>query len=741
MKASIQTKILGSFGVAILALAGFVGLTVQNSLGDREAIRALTVLDEGRSTLLDLELQVSNIWQYLTDASLTRDLTGVTNRAEKAFNAAKADLATIGTMTLVDDQSRLFSPIEAALNDFYTTGTAMVGAYGRGKADGDAVMKSFDASGEKLLMSIAALRDPLLKHRQESEAAYNANLDSDIVRFSAMGGFAIVLLGLLALYLTRALSRPIRSASNALRTLADSQGDLTLRLRVANKDETGQLTAAVNDFLSKIQKILVAIDDTVHKNTNLAGSLNESAQDSAKAVTELARQASALKKGIASLDLDIAGSSAAVEEILANVDSLAKQIKNMDVMVGRSGSAIQQMMASITGVSQLADTKVAGVSTLVDLTRKGGERVRKTNVVIGKVAENADAMLALIDLINDIADRTNLLAMNASIEAAHAGMSGRGFAVVANEIRKLAFDTGANAQKIGASLKETGAQIRQAQQDSLATQEAFTVLEEEVLEFSAAMKDVSESMNAMSEGGIEVLGATAELIQTSQVISTSSEEMSYGAREILSATEHVKLVSATSLDQTKQVDALASELTRTALRVSAFGNQNRYNNKILTSELERFHLGVDVSQRTNTVNMGIDWNDILSVGILEMDDEHKELFKRINALLVGLLGTDGSRNIPNLMASVIEYTVFHFNDEQELMRKHNYPKLKNHMELHTYYLKEMGEIQAELTAGNFNAPLLIKIQEKMVNWLLEHIAKVDHDYSEFILAKDTPQKV
>jgi len=735
MKISIQTKILGSFAIAMAVVVFFVVSIIANGMGDQRKVSQLSTLDEARSVVQDLQLQTANVWQYLTDASLTRDQNVVTTSAQKALDAAKEDLKTLATMNLVPDHATLTSAIEAALNDLWTTGTAMVGAYGRSKADGDAAMETFDAAGVALLDRIGALRGPLLDLRSQAEVSYTANLNADIINFSIIGTLTIVVLILLALYLTRALGSPIRSASSALKTLANSQGDLTMRLMPRGHDETAELVVNVNLFLTKIQKILLAIDDTVHKNMNLAQSLNDSAQDSARAVTDLAKQAENLKNGIGSLDLDIAGSSAAVEEILANVASLARQIANMDSMVTKSGSAIQQMMASITGVSDLADAKVAGVQTLVDLTRQGGDRVRKTNVVIGKVAQNAEAMLALIDLINDISDRTNLLAMNASIEAAHAGVAGRGFAVVANEIRKLAADTGANAQKIGTSLRDTGEAIGQAQQDGLATQEAFALLEEEVQEFASAMKDVSESMMALSEGGIEVLGATAELIQTSQVISTSSQEMTAGAQEILTSTEHVKLVSAQALDQTREVDALAAALTRTSLRVSAFGNQNRYNNKILTAELERFRLGADPTQRTDEVHMGIDWNDILSVGIQQMDDEHKELFRRINDLLVGLLGPAGGANIPTLVAAIMEYTVFHFTDEQELMRRENYPRYEQHRTLHDAFLKEWGEIQALLVAGQFSAPLLIRIQDKVVNWLLDHIAKVDHDYSEYILGK------
>ena len=735
MRITIGQKIGAAFGLASAVVLLLVATSVQNSLSDMRAMEDVVRYNTAAQSIQDLKLQTSQIWQFITDAALTRNQTAVTSDAQASFDAARAQLKQLAEDIVFDQQVALLKPIEADLLDLWTQGEAMFAAYGRSKSDGDAAMELFDKAGHQLLTDIAALNDPVQVLLSQRAAAYQVDLQNDLWFFSIVGVLAMLAaLGIWAL-LRLSISNPIRRASMALRVLADSQGDLTVRLMPRGSDETADLVVSVNRFLDKIQGILVNIDTTTHKNTNLAVRLNESARESAQSVTDLAERASQLRKGIGSLDLDIAGSSAAVEEILANVESLARQIGNMDAMVGRSGSAIQQMMASITGVSELAEAKVSSVSTLVDLTRQGGERVRKTNLVIGRVAQNADAMLALIDLINDISDRTNLLAMNASIEAAHAGMAGRGFAVVANEIRKLAFDTGVNAQKIGTSLKETGDHVRQAQQDGMATQEAFALLEEEVLEFAGAMKDVAQAMDAMSEGGIEVLGATAELIQTSQVISTSSQEMSYGANEILTATEHVKIVSSQALEQTKEVDSLASELTRTALWVSAFGNQNRYNNKILSTEVERFRLGTDPTKRSDVVTLGIDWNDILSVGIEEMDSEHKELFRRINALLVGLLGPKGEADIPALVKAILEYTVFHFDDEQDLMKREKYPRYDQHKVLHDAFLQEFGEIQSLLLSGEFSASLLIRIQDKVVNWLLEHIGKADKNYSEFILSK------
>jgi hemerythrin-like metal-binding protein len=732
MKVTIRTKIFLAFGIAILAVGFFVASTTLNSFGDRRDLTRLTELDEGRSLLQDLELQTETIWQFLTDAGLTQSLDSENIEGKKAYDDAKTDLQALAQLKLLPNQDQFMSTIESGLDDFWTTGASMVGAYGRGKADGDRVMVSFDKSGKALEGAILALREPLVKDRNDSEAASGMNLNHDVLNFSSVGLATIFLLVLLAFLLTRSLSRPIKAASGALRHLADSQGDLTVRLKVAGGDETAALAASVNDFLHKLQTMLFAIEEMIFKNQALASSLNQSARDSAAAVADLGQRVTSMRSGLDSLGLDISGASASIEQILANIASLARQIEVQDQQVSRAGAAIEEMMASVTSVARIAESKLGAVNSLVTLTRQGGERVRKTNSVIAKVAENADSMLSLIDLINDISDRTNLLAMNASIEAAHAGASGRGFAVVASEIRQLAVGTGANAQKIGQSLKETGDWIRQAQTDSVATQDAFELLESEVGQFASAMREVSESMVALGEGGGEILDATSRLVQTSQVISSSSQEMTYGAREILTAVHHIRDVSTEAISEMGQISTLTTSLNRVALRVSAFGNQNRYNNSVLTSEVGRFRLGRDPGQRSDDVTLGIDWNDILSVGITAMDDEHKELFRRINALLVALLGPENHADTKKLITAIREYTVFHFNDEQKLMRDNRYPRYDEHKKLHDAFVAEFIEIERILLEEGLTATIMIRLQDKIVTWLLEHIARVDKDYGEFL---------
>jgi len=468
----------------------------------------------------------------------------------------------------------------------------------------------------------------------------------------------------------------------------------------------------------------------VGKNQRLAVHLNQGARDMASSVAEVDGRIKTLRSGLESLDLDIASASASIEQILANIATLTRQMDAQDELAARSGSSIDQILQSVSSVSALAENKLAAVDRLVSLSHEGGLKVQQTNAVIARAADNARTMADITNLIQDIADRTNLLAMNASIEAAHAGAAGRGFAVVAEEVRKLAQTTGSHAQRIAESLRDTEVQIAEARAHGLATQEAFGHLEGEVGQFAQAMTEVSLSMGELNGGGAEVLAVTRQFVESSQVIGGASREMSLGTHEILSAVQHVREVSNGALEAVAAVDSLSSALNQASLRVSAFGNQNRYNNSVLAAELNRLAPGVKEPEAKEL--LGIDWSDFLSVGIEAMDNQHKELFRRINALLVDLLGPGNGSQATANVAAIREFAAKHFLDEEHLMHCHDCPLQDEHAAIHQKFLAEFQAFETRLVAEGLNAGLLIQLQDKVVNWLLDHIARTDRRYGEFI---------
>ncbi len=712
---------------------------MNSALGVQQTVAELTRADDQRNLLTDLELQTANVWQYLTDAALTQDDTSIKDGATTALKAAKADLRQVIGLEpdpAVKESLTNFAP---RLDALFESGSAMMSAYARSKKNGDASMVLFDASGADLLKALAPLTLPILERRR-TLAVQMTNASRDQSNALAVVSLVMVILLLLGgLLLLRRIVRPLRQVSQSLRNLAESEGNLALRLDTHRRDEIAELSGRFNQFSSKLQTILVNVGELVAKNQKVASHLSTSSRETAESVAVLVKSVAAIESDMHTLDGSIETSSSAIEQIMASLNALASQADYQFAAIENSSSAIEEILASVANVAGIADERNRAVGSLVDLIRVGGEKVTTTNEIINDISQSAETMLEAIDIINNIASQTNLLAMNAAIEAAHAGDAGKGFSVVADEIRKLAEDTSSNASGIARALKHTTGRIREARAAGNQSGEALEEISTEVAGFSQAMGHVSASMQELASAGQDVLSSIGTMVATSESLRSSSGEMRLGTEEILTSVHHVGEVSSRTLDATTALAEAAKQLGFLSLQVSAFSNQNRYNNTLLSYETSRINTGIEVSGGTEGTLGGIDWSDVLSVGIAKMDDEHKELFVRINALFRHVLSqsTDGAQ-LDRIVAFIREYVDFHFTDEEQMLVANKYPKFAEHKKLHEAFRREFEVITERLKTEGFSARLLIVIQDKVVNWLLEHIAKVDHDYGEFLRNRGNP---
>ena len=731
---SIKAKLILAMAIVLAFVLGFTIYTVATGAIEASTLRELYAIEDERDQIQSLELDTSNLWQFLTDASLTQNQSALDSGKTSLDHA----LANIDAMRKLErDPSRLsaIDAMEKKLQSLYDKGTAMKSAYASGLASGNAAMDDFDLTGQGLLDSLTVFSNSVTERRDSLKGGYSSMAESDrlVAWFSAAVVLLIVLVG--GIFLIRRITIPLVQASGALENIATAKGHLSTRLDIKGGDEIAQLARWFNDFTGKLRTILVNVDDLVGKNQRLAVRLSDSARQSAQSIAEIVASVGKLKGGMETLDGEIEGSSAAIEEIMGSIQSLVRQVEQQFQAIERSSASIEEIMASVANVARIADARTAAITSLVELIRNGGDKVQETNSIIVDIAKNADDMMEMIDIIDNISNQTNLLAMNAAIEAAHAGDAGKGFAVVAGEIRQLAEGTGANAAQIASSLRSTTDKIRLAAESGSQSEEALAIINREVSEFAKALQEVSSSMNELSQAGSEILESINTLVTTSESVKNTSEEIRTAAKDILDSVQDIKEVSKSSLAETGDIAASSKELGTVSLQVSAFGNQNKYNNSLLSIESAKIDTGVPRETEETEVGVGIDWSDVLGTGIDKMDDEHKELFKRINSLLVALLAGDESADLHGIVNFISEYVDFHFRDEERLLVAEGYPKYDAHRALHAAYEKEFADIGRQLAEEGFTPALLIRIQDKVVNWLLEHIARVDTEYGKWINAK------
>ncbi len=731
MRFSIRSKIATASVVVVLLVGAMIGASLVVGRNAQELMAKLRSYDEKHSLVQDLKLHIADVWQFLTDASLTRNRDAIDQDAKKAFDQANTDIASLVAIEQDQHDRESMKAFNAVLLDFWASGSAMFDAYGKGKSAGDARMTDFDSAGSRTLDALSALITPIIAGREAVAAKFKARLDENSWIFLAFGIVAVLVFGVGGTIFSRRVTAPLKSATASLKALSSRSGDLSTTMDVVSSDEAGELASSFNEFVGTLRGILVNVGEIVARNQRLGDHLSSAARITAESVADMAARISAIRGRSGDLDGNIATASTYIEEIMASINSLAAQVDHQYGAIERSSASIEEILASVANVARIAETRASAIDGLVVLIREGGSKVRATNVVIMEIEHNSDAMLDLVATIDNIANQTNLLAMNASIEAAHAGNAGKGFAVVAGEIRKLAETTGSNAAMIAKTLKTTTGSVRMATAAGAESERSLDLIEAEVGEFAKALQEVSLSMRELNEASAEILESINTLVETSQTVKTASSEMRDGTIEILNSVHDIKEFSTATLADIAQVSGLSDTLSGISLKVAAFGNQNLYNNSMLSSEISKIRAGESEGQKTGDVGFGLAWSDSLSVGVPAMDDQHKELFRRISALLEGMLDVKVGTDIGKVVDFIAQYVLVHFGEEEGLLRAKGYPELEAHHALHEAFKAEFSSIASRLAAEGITASVLILIQDKVVNWLIDHIGKVDRRYGDY----------
>jgi methyl-accepting chemotaxis protein len=282
-----------------------------------------------------------------------------------------------------------------------------------------------------------------------------------------------------------------------------------------------------------------------------------------------------------------------VDQILATVANLARRIDEQASAVAQSSAAIEEMAAAIDSVARIADRRQAAADELQRITRDGGEKVSAANQNISEISANVDDMLQMIDLINDIASRTNLLSMNAAIEAAHAGDAGRGFSVVADEIRKLAESTSENAKQVSGNLKAIVDKISSALTASMESGRAFETISSEVSEVVSAFAEITSSTAELARGSQEILSSSQSLLQITEQIRGSAGEMKVGARAISDDLVGVNEISSHALERIGRINEGAGSIERAMEQIAHLSEENRENAAEVAEKVRQFRIAGD----------------------------------------------------------------------------------------------------------------------------------------------------
>ena len=397
------------------------------------------------------------------------------------------------------------------------------------------------------------------------EAVIFAEMSELIVRGFTVGGSIAIAAVVASMFISVTMSRNI--SHNVLTINADvdrlEAGDLTVRSVIATKDELGHLGRSLNRFTTSLTDSVRRIGRVADQSHLAQQNLSGATEQASAATRQMKANTESIRKQIEILDDSVSESSDAIAQITAGIEETDRELEGQIAMVEESSASVTQMIASVQNISRITHRGAQATGELTGATSDGGERLSETISVISSVHEGLEGIGNITGIIQSIASRTNLLAMNAAIEAAHAGDAGRGFSVVADEIRKLAEASAKNSREISGILAEMVDNIQAADRAGQDTRQSFSRLNERVDEVKKAYEIIRSSMKELEVGGGEVLKVMKELNDFSGRVGRSSRNMRGQSRVVGESVKKVERVSGEVTDGVKEIVAGLGEINST----------------------------------------------------------------------------------------------------------------------------------------------------------------------------------
>ncbi len=389
-------------------------------------------------------------------------------------------------------------------------------------------------------------------------------------------------------FVARAMVRPIQNAVVALRDIAQGEGDLTVRLPVQGNDEITDMAGYFNETIKKIGTSIQTVGANSHSMEEVGNELASNMTETASAVHEISANIEGVKQQTLTQAASVTETAATIEEIVRTIKQLSNSIETQAASVAQSSSSVEEMVANIASIGQTLGKTDDVIRNLTTATDDGKATLVTSNSVTQKIAEESGSLMEASSVIQHIASQTNLLAMNAAIEAAHAGEAGKGFAVVADEIRKLAEDSAMQGKTITTTLKTLSGEIETLSASSKTVEEKFNAIFTLAEQVKAMSDQLTESMREQENGSKEVLSAIKNINMVTVEVQAGSEEMLKGGEGV--AQEMRKLDDLTRIitDSMNEMTAGAVEINNAVQEVREITQKNKQSIESLAEEVRQF---------------------------------------------------------------------------------------------------------------------------------------------------------
>jgi methyl-accepting chemotaxis protein len=397
---------------------------------------------------------------------------------------------------------------------------------------------------------------------------------------------AAIITALIIYLVTGNITKPIANMALVLHDV--SGGDLTKEVTVTSRDEIGDLARYFNETIGKIKHMVLTIKNQAVALFDIGNELADNMTETAVAINEITANIQSIKGRIINQAASVTETNATMEQITVTIDKLSGHMDRQSASVAQSSSAIEQMLANIRSVTQTLVKNMGNVKELINSSDVGRTGLQDVAADIQEIARESEGLLEINAVMENIASQTNLLSMNAAIEAAHAGEAGKGFAVVADEIRKLAENSGEQSKTISTVLKKIKDSIDKITKSTENVLNKFEVIEGGVKTVSEQEENIRNAMEEQGVGSKQILEAIGLLNDATRMVKGGSQEMLEGSKQVIQESKNLEMATQEIRNGMSEMATGAEQINIAVNRVNDISGQNKENINVLVREVSKF---------------------------------------------------------------------------------------------------------------------------------------------------------
>ncbi|MEI8093761.1 MAG: methyl-accepting chemotaxis protein [Spirochaetales bacterium] len=415
----------------------------------------------------------------------------------------------------------------------------------------------FNLVGAALTMGLVALATV---HKGE------VHIDDLFVRLLWTTAVVAIVASLNLMLMARQVTAPVRNLSGTLKALfADfraGKADLTRIAQSPARDELGYLASDFNVFLGSLAQLVSEIKANVKRNSDSHANLRQAGETNHEQLAALRERSRKLSTEFGTLQGKLVLASESGRSIAVFLDQTVAQVNAQAEKVGTSGATVQELAATLRTLAQEAQTGANDGTAMRSLAATGEGDLDHLLDVIRKVGASTEVIQEAVQVIQNLGDQTNLLAMNASIEAAHAGSAGRGFSVVATEIRKLAEGSRTSAVKITANIQEVTTLLVDARVSADRTTQSIRSLVSSVATVTGMLEVLERRLADSASTSRQATSELDAVVGGSRVLQSETAQSGLLVHEIEAVLAETVTLGQTALDELRQIESTVEVLDR-----------------------------------------------------------------------------------------------------------------------------------------------------------------------------------